>query len=556
MPPPYPLLDMPPGKFSNMFDYPAINMAAAHNIFIQGANAIVAHAPHITDEKVQPFMIFCLALLALINHHHHLEESYYFPAIEEKLGKGTLSGNIDEHALFVPKLKETENWMKAVQSGQEKYDSAVCLDKVNSFADIMVEHMKNEPPTLDRDKIRAVFTEQELKEIDAEFMRRALSNVDFYTLLPVMACCGNPATPWFPPIPLPLKWATRWWFSWWYQAAWEFGPLDFYGNTRSLSFELGTFEISTPTIERFYLILTPQSSTYASPQFFPEVGLLSSASLVNLSTKDCNPQDQKSILEAHSLSTSHPPSPLIPATKSLERAFDLAEELSQTENLPLDRIYIAEICPGLVASNTVHYSHWLDLVHVGTDFAQNFQEYGFVGHIPASAVRFFETVKECQGLQIESDLAGLIRNVELPDRLKINTMPGTRHKMRRQIMEDIDGAGPRFYPPRQYTKFSYRTLKLELNEHGLLDSQYEPSTVRALYFGGDFPKRSTDLKNEMVAIMKVSWSRHGNQAPIKTSSENDPNKDGASFNLLLQAYATFPIPWWIFVTNLNEFDPG
>ena len=39
------------------------NMAAAHNHFVQGINAIIAHAPHITEEKVQPFMTFCLSLV-------------------------------------------------------------------------------------------------------------------------------------------------------------------------------------------------------------------------------------------------------------------------------------------------------------------------------------------------------------------------------------------------------------------------------------------------------------------------------------------------------------
>ncbi|KDR72138.1 hypothetical protein GALMADRAFT_143457 [Galerina marginata CBS 339.88] len=165
--------------------------------------------------------------------------------------------------------------------------------------------------------------------------------------------------------------------------------------------------------DTFYLILTPQSSTYAFPQLVPEIEWLSADCLVNLSTKDCNPQHQKAIVEPHSLSTSHPPSPLIPATKSLERALDLAKELSQTENLPLDRIYIAEICPGLVVSDTVHYYHWPDIVQgIDTDVTQTSQEYAFVGHIPASAVRSFGTVKECQGLQVESYLADLKRMVE------------------------------------------------------------------------------------------------------------------------------------------------
>ncbi|KDR68365.1 hypothetical protein GALMADRAFT_257009 [Galerina marginata CBS 339.88] len=234
MPAPYPLLDMPPGEFTNIFDYQAINMAAAHNMFIQGINAMVAHAPYVTEEKVQPFMVFCLTLLEGVHHHHHLEETFYFPIMEKKLGAGTLSGNVEEHTHFVPKVEEMEQWLKDVQEGREKYDAQLFLEKVNSFSDTMIDHLNHELPTLESSKIRAVFTEKELKDIDKEFMKLALSNISFYTSLPLSSVCQNPATPWFPPIPLPLKWATKWWFSRKHSEAWEFGPVDFNCKPRQL----------------------------------------------------------------------------------------------------------------------------------------------------------------------------------------------------------------------------------------------------------------------------------------------------------------------------------
>lgn len=73
---------MPPGDFKNMFDFQAMwgfssvenanmthwmeafsNMAAAHNMFVQGVNAIVHHGPTVTPDKVQPFMLFCVTLV-------------------------------------------------------------------------------------------------------------------------------------------------------------------------------------------------------------------------------------------------------------------------------------------------------------------------------------------------------------------------------------------------------------------------------------------------------------------------------------------------------------
>ncbi|KAJ7511315.1 hypothetical protein B0H11DRAFT_1954698 [Mycena galericulata] len=233
MPAPYPLLEMPPGDFTNMFDYQAINMAAAHNTFIQGINAMIFHARTVTAEKVQPFIIFSLAVVDIIHHHHDMEETFLFPALEEKLGGGTLSQNVAQHGEFVPQLRELKEYLEGVKAGGTPYDGALLVQMIDSFGDTMVAHLHDEIPTLESSRMRAAFTEQELRDIDAAFMKLAMQKIDFYTALPLSVVCGNPATPWFPPFPLPLKWATRWWFARRHSAAWEFGPLDLYGNPRA-----------------------------------------------------------------------------------------------------------------------------------------------------------------------------------------------------------------------------------------------------------------------------------------------------------------------------------
>lgn len=78
-----------------------------------------------------------------IHHHHTLEETFYFPAMEEKLGKGTLSGNTAEHEEFVPKLEALDEWCKKVQKGEVVYDGKVFSGMVDAFADTMVAHMTN-----------------------------------------------------------------------------------------------------------------------------------------------------------------------------------------------------------------------------------------------------------------------------------------------------------------------------------------------------------------------------------------------------------------------------
>ncbi|KAH8103798.1 hypothetical protein BXZ70DRAFT_663512 [Cristinia sonorae] len=234
MPAPYPLLKLPPGDFSNMFDFPAINMAAAHNMFIQSVNAMYAHAAYVKDDQIEPFITFCLTAMSVIHHHHRVEETFYFSALEEKLGKGYLDESSEEHAQFVPQMEVAEKWLEDVRDGKEVYNGEKLMRLINTFADKMIEHLTHEVEKLDRTKIRECFTEKELKDIDSQFMKIAFQEVNMYTQLPISVVCGNPETPWFPPFPTPLKWAIRYWFVRRYRAAWEFGPLDIDGKPKGL----------------------------------------------------------------------------------------------------------------------------------------------------------------------------------------------------------------------------------------------------------------------------------------------------------------------------------
>ena len=44
--------------------------------------------------------------------------------------------------------------------------------------------------------MRAAFTEQELKDIDAEFMKIMLAATDYYTNLPLVMVCQDPDSMW------------------------------------------------------------------------------------------------------------------------------------------------------------------------------------------------------------------------------------------------------------------------------------------------------------------------------------------------------------------------
>ncbi|KAJ7190889.1 hypothetical protein GGX14DRAFT_407647 [Mycena pura] len=77
-----------------------------------GINSMVYHAPNVAGDKVQPFIVFSLTVIDIIHHHHDMEEGFYFPELEKKLGKGALAPSVEQHHTFVPQVVQLKNIWK------------------------------------------------------------------------------------------------------------------------------------------------------------------------------------------------------------------------------------------------------------------------------------------------------------------------------------------------------------------------------------------------------------------------------------------------------------
>ncbi|KAF5384400.1 hypothetical protein D9615_003115 [Tricholomella constricta] len=233
MPPPYALIARPPGDWDDIFDYQAIEMSISHNMFIRGINAVYAQAAKIEEQQVQAFAFFCNSLLTMIHHHHTIEEELLFPFFEAKLGANAMEHNVEQHHEFSTGLEDLETYIKDVQSGTEQYRSAVVIEKLNSFADALVDHLHEELPTLAADKMRAAFTKQDLKDLESALGKRILKEVSLTTVLPLGLVLHDKATaPQFPPLPKPILWIAQYGLYYLHSDAWEFGPCDVYGKLK------------------------------------------------------------------------------------------------------------------------------------------------------------------------------------------------------------------------------------------------------------------------------------------------------------------------------------
>ncbi|KAJ7067156.1 hypothetical protein C8F01DRAFT_1120468 [Mycena amicta] len=214
---PYPFAPIPraPGEWSDVFDKQAIEMSISHNMFIRGLNCIYFQAPGITEAQVKPFVFFCINFFGMLHHHHHIEETLIFPFFDSKMGNNAMGHN---------------TYLKEVQAGTDTYNSATVISKLDSFADLLVEHLRDEIPTLESSIMRKFFTHKELHDLEAQLEKRILAEVSLITTLPLGLICHDKSTaPFFPPLPKPILWAVKYGLYRLHSDAWAFGPCDVNG---------------------------------------------------------------------------------------------------------------------------------------------------------------------------------------------------------------------------------------------------------------------------------------------------------------------------------------
>ncbi|KAG6872660.1 hypothetical protein C0995_007855 [Termitomyces sp. Mi166 len=233
MPAPFTLLQRAPGNWDDIFDRQAIEMSISHNMFIRGINAVYAQAPKIQEHQIKAFAFFCNSLLAMIDHHHTIEEELFFPFYESKMGANAMEHNFEQHHKFQEGLQDLERYIKKLLDGKAVYDGNLLIEKLDSFADDMVKHLHDELPTIESSKLRAVFTVQDLKDVEDALRKRVLKEVSLTTVIPLSLALHEKSTaPEFPPLPKPILWLAQYGLWYLHSDAWEFGPCDAYGKLK------------------------------------------------------------------------------------------------------------------------------------------------------------------------------------------------------------------------------------------------------------------------------------------------------------------------------------
>ena len=133
----------------DMFDELASEMAMVHNMIARSLNAIYLQAPHIAKADEQAFVRFARSWHTMVSAHHRNEETHFFPAVEAMAGKaGIMAANVDQHHRFEVGLAAFRALLDDITAGRVAYDGAALVKSIDAFAPALMEHLRDEIPTL------------------------------------------------------------------------------------------------------------------------------------------------------------------------------------------------------------------------------------------------------------------------------------------------------------------------------------------------------------------------------------------------------------------------
>ncbi|KAK3385611.1 hemerythrin HHE cation binding domain-containing protein [Podospora didyma] len=205
----------------------------------RGLNSIYLQAPHIKPEDEKAFCKYVLCWHLFLDLHHSSEEADFFPMIEQMAGEtGIMAANVEQHYAFDDGLEKFGAYFRDVQAGKEKYDGKKVGALINSFGEILTQHLHSEIPTLVSLKR---FGPEKMNGLPALQERVAQHAVKRLGVAGIVWCYANVNRTadegifsWWPPAPAPFTLAMTAIFWYLNQDVTKFGSADRHGNPREL----------------------------------------------------------------------------------------------------------------------------------------------------------------------------------------------------------------------------------------------------------------------------------------------------------------------------------
>ncbi|KAK2590431.1 hypothetical protein QQS21_011878 [Conoideocrella luteorostrata] len=99
-----------------------------------------------------------------LNRHHSIEEAHIFPLLAKRMpefdhSKGHL---VKQHKQIHDGLDEFEKYVRGCHRGEADFEMAVLKEKMDTWGDVLWEHLDEEVRMLGAERMRAVWSKEEI----------------------------------------------------------------------------------------------------------------------------------------------------------------------------------------------------------------------------------------------------------------------------------------------------------------------------------------------------------------------------------------------------------
>jgi len=150
MAPRFPLIPVPgPPQPADKWDWIgdkfgtyAIQMSFVHNCIIRSINNMHTYAPFVQPNTPQAasFVAYILLVIQFIREHREGEEEVIIPFLQTKFD---VQETVEAQSAFAKSIDAFEGHLKKVQNNEEGYDEKRVLDLVETFGDVLVDHLNH-----------------------------------------------------------------------------------------------------------------------------------------------------------------------------------------------------------------------------------------------------------------------------------------------------------------------------------------------------------------------------------------------------------------------------
>ncbi|KIO15804.1 hypothetical protein M407DRAFT_235574 [Tulasnella calospora MUT 4182] len=156
-----------------------------------------------------------------------MEEGMYFPFLENKLGAGAMSENIEGHEHFKEQLEHLDSLVAKLRADQSTWNITEFRKAVFDLLSVLRDHLAEEIDTLRASKLKDHFTIAELQAFESGLEAQIKSKSSLTKSLQFLYVNGDAVhAPWFPEVPGVVVFLTKYVLWSVHSDWWEFGSCD------------------------------------------------------------------------------------------------------------------------------------------------------------------------------------------------------------------------------------------------------------------------------------------------------------------------------------------